>query len=290
VIDSSELECLDRLSGLTTLQIDGVRIDDNGAFHIGGLTELEELNISESCVTEFGMAHLSTLRKLRHLTMTGHFTPRGLDRLKRLKSLELVQLSSPYIKKADVDALAAAIPSLQYVTHYEYKANTFEDVTVGESDGFRREGTAKDREELDKLEGLPPPPLTVGDWLNADDDGVSLKGLKGKVIVVGFWSHTDNWSVHDLAKLDKLYDKYLPQGLAIMGIHASEGAGGLEEFVTRQKLKWPIAADAENATASAWHAASLPSYMLIDRAGTLRVARVYRADLERVIKELLAEK
>jgi hypothetical protein len=52
-----------------------------------------------------------------------------------------------------------------------------------QGDDFKREqGTA-----LLAMEGKPAPALQVSDWRNADDGGMTLSGLRGKVVVLDFW-------------------------------------------------------------------------------------------------------
>jgi len=145
-------------------------------------------------------------------------------------------------------------------------------------------------EKLDALEDNPPPELTVGDWINAGNVGLTLEELRGKVVLIDFWSTQRKGGLGIISKLEQLHDKYQTKGLVIVGIHATAGADAMSDFVARQKLPWAIAADVENATSGAWHISSYPSYFLIDRSGKLRFVRIYRADLERAIKQLLTEK
>ena len=52
-------------------------------------------------------------------------------------------------------------------------------------DDFRREG--QNRQAKDALEGKAPPALQVTDWMNTDGKPVTLKSLRGKVVVLDFW-------------------------------------------------------------------------------------------------------
>ena len=53
---------------------------------------------------------------------------------------------------------------------------------------FQREGNGERRAALDAMEGKAPPALTVTQWMNASQKGgLSLAGLKGKVVLLDFW-------------------------------------------------------------------------------------------------------
>ena len=53
-----------------------------------------------------------------------------------------------------------------------------------QDEGFRREGDAKRREKLDKLEGKAAPKWEFEKWIQGE---TTQKELKGKVILVDFW-------------------------------------------------------------------------------------------------------
>jgi cytochrome oxidase Cu insertion factor (SCO1/SenC/PrrC family) len=53
------------------------------------------------------------------------------------------------------------------------------------SDDFIREN--KNRHQKDPLEGKAPPALQVTDWMNTDGKPLTLKSLRGKVVVIDFW-------------------------------------------------------------------------------------------------------
>ncbi len=290
----SELKYLETLDGLETLTIGAMPVDDDAAVYLGSLAALRRLRLSRSILTDAGLAQLSILRNLTSLTVSGRFTRQGLESLKRLNALTQVELSSPNISRDDVQDLAEALPTLQSANWYDQRGTFFaddvSDISVSDKDSFRRQGTREERIKLDALESRPAPDLAVGEWFNGGDDGVTNERLRGKVLLINFWSANCVENAASLEKLERLHDKYKKEGLVILGIHSTDGADALPDFIAPRKLPWPVAADAENATAGAWHVTKYPSYYLVDRSGKLRVARIYRADLERAIKELLAEK
>jgi len=291
-LSSDELKPLAELENLKSLKIGDVAVDDTAAVYIGGLMSLTHLWLEDSVLTDVGLSRLSTLPNLEFLWVSGQFTSHGLKSLERLKRLNRVQLSSPQITRDDVKALAAAAPWIQFAAWFAHSTrgpDDLSDVSVSDKDTFRREGSKEDRITLDAMEDHPPPGLTLVDWINAGDNGIAFENFMGKVVLVDFCTTRRKGGLGALPKLQELHEKFNAKGLVIFSIHASSGAETLRDFAAQQKLPWPAAADVEDATKDDWHVNSYPSYYLIDPSGKLRVARIYRGDLERAIKELLAE-
>ena len=88
----------------------------------------------------------------------------------------------------------------------------------------------------------------------------------------------------DLAK------RYESQGLVLIGIHTKDRGDRMAAYAEEAGIDFPIAVDSEGKTVKAFAVDSYPDYYLIDRQGTLRVADLKNADLERAVKILLAEK
>jgi len=88
----------------------------------------------------------------------------------------------------------------------------------------------------------------------------------------------------------ELAQKHKDQGLVVIGVHTTNSAAKMPAFVAEQKITYPVCADVDNATTTAFAVDSYPDYYLIDRAGKLRVADLQNAALDRAIEALLAEK
>lgn len=71
--------------------------------------------------------------------------------------------------------------------------------------------------------------------------------LKGKVVLVEFWSTTCAPCVADMPHLRKLREKYAAQGFEIVGVSLDDDRPALEEFLASRKLPWIIVHDQENA-------------------------------------------
>lgn len=88
----------------------------------------------------------------------------------------------------------------------------------------------------------------------------------------------------------ELAKKHKDAGLVVIGVHTTNGADRMAAFVDDQKITYPVCADVDNATTTAFAVDSYPDYYLIDRAGNLRVADLQNAALDGAITALLAEK
>ena len=89
--------------------------------------------------------------------------------------------------------------------------------------------------------------------------------------------------------MKELHRRYKDQGLVLVGVHTKASGEQMADYVKKEKLKFPVAIDAQGKTVQAYHVDSFPDYYLIDRAGKLRVADLANGDLERVVKVLLKE-
>jgi hypothetical protein len=87
----------------------------------------------------------------------------------------------------------------------------------------------------------------------------------------------------------ELAQKHAAAGLVVIGVHTTNGAEKMAAFVDEQKITYPVCADVDNTTTTAFAVDSYPDYYLIDRAGKLRVADLQNAALDGAIATLLAE-
>jgi thiol-disulfide isomerase/thioredoxin/Leucine-rich repeat (LRR) protein len=295
----SELPQLASLKNLTALEIGEATIADDAALEtIGGLPNLEHLTIHGSVATDAGVAALGRLSNLNYLTLSSLATDDGLAGLHALKKLGMIQISSPYVTQAGLDRLAATLPSLRQFNKYNYRLERSE-VTPSTKDEFWRRGVAEERADRDALEDLPPPALAV-DWkFNVEEQpqdpfgevsrALSLADLRGKVVLVHFWGAWYPPCRAQQPELDALDRKYADQGLEIVGVHSTSNPEQFPAFVEQFKIPWAEGVDIGKQSAEAWKVDVYPSYYLIDRAGKLRIADIFRLHLEPAIQALLAE-
>ena len=120
------------------------------------------------------------------------------------------------------------------------------------------------------------PPLVGGlGWINtgAADTDVDLKQLKGKFVILDFWTYCCINCMHVLPELAKLEARY-PNNLVVIGVHSAKFEGekdskNIEEAVLRYNIKHPVVNDAEHKIWDSYAVNSWPSFRVIDPLGNL---------------------
>jgi peroxiredoxin len=125
---------------------------------------------------------------------------------------------------------------------------------------------------------------------------ISLKKLRGKVVVVDFWGTFCEPCKKSFPKLQELNDKYGDSGLEIVAISEDEAEDRdkIPTFVHEYGAKFNIAWDSKKSAAKLYNLPTMPSSFVIDRRGRVRYAHAgYRdgeeGELERELKRLLKE-
>lgn len=138
------------------------------------------------------------------------------------------------------------------------------------------------------LEGKPMPEWSVADWINGE---VKPEDLKGKVVVVDLYATWCGPCMKAVPHNNEMLEKYKDQGFALIGICTS--GNGQEKFAENAKqfeMKYPVARDPDLKTEKAFGVFYYPTYMIIDRNGTVRAVGIASNRVEDVVKKLLAEK
>jgi cytochrome c biogenesis protein CcdA/thiol-disulfide isomerase/thioredoxin len=135
-------------------------------------------------------------------------------------------------------------------------------------------------------------------WLNTRRDRpLSLRELRGRVVLVDFWTYTCINCLRTFPALRAWDERYARDGLVIVGVHTPEFAferqrDNVERAVHDNDLRYPVAQDNEYATWNAWGNQYWPAKYLIDARGRVRYAHFGEGaydETERAIRTLLAE-
>lgn len=162
-------------------------------------------------------------------------------------------------------------------------ALSFDECEQGPSDELQNCGPARDFTGIEK-------------WLNTTDGApLTLDGLKGRVVLVDFWTYSCINCQRTFPYLTAWDDRYRDKGLTIVGVHAPEFAfehvaSNVKDAAERYGLKYPIAIDNEFSTWNAWDQRFWPAHYLIDQQGNVRQVHYGEggyAETEHLIQQLL---
>ncbi|MGN6201581.1 MAG: redoxin domain-containing protein, partial [Solirubrobacterales bacterium] len=135
-------------------------------------------------------------------------------------------------------------------------------------------------------------------WFNTpDDQPLTLKGLRGRVVLVDFWTYSCINCLRTLPYLKAWDARYRKDGLTIVGVHTPEfpferDAGNVEEAIERNGIRYPVVQDNEQQTWSAYGNQYWPAEYFIDAHGNVRYVHFGEGEYgekEQVIRQLLAE-
>lgn len=138
----------------------------------------------------------------------------------------------------------------------------------------------------------------ITNWWNTENgQPLTPASLKGKVVLVDFWTYSCINCIRTQPFLKKIWDTYKDDGLVIVGVHTPEFAfekvaSNVEEAFTKAGLTYPIALDPEYGTWNAYNNHYWPAGYFFDRQGRLRFTHFGEGNYdeqEEVIRELLAE-
>jgi thiol-disulfide isomerase/thioredoxin len=120
-----------------------------------------------------------------------------------------------------------------------------------------------------QLLGKPAPELEVTD---IQGNPVSLSNLKGKTVLLDFWTTWCPPCRADAPSLDKLYSKYGGKDLIIIGISVNEEREIVEKFLKDHPHGFPVVLTSENEMPRPYQIGAFPTYMVIASDGTLTSA------------------
>lgn len=135
----------------------------------------------------------------------------------------------------------------------------------------------------------------ISDWFNSKP--LSLKELRGKVVLVDFWTYSCINCLRTLPHLRAWWNDYRRAGLVIVGVHTPEFAfesvpSNVRAATKQLHVGWPVALDPKYETWNAYRNQYWPAEYLIDRAGHIRNEHFGEGEYDRtegLIRELLGE-
>src|SRR6266545_836681 len=146
--------------------------------------------------------------------------------------------------------------------------------------------------------GQAPDFTGTQDWFNTPGgESLSMSDLRGKVVLVDFWTYTCINCIRTLPYLEAWQQRYGNQGFTVVGVHSPEfpfekDAGNVQAAIRQNHLTYPVAQDNDLATWDAWGNQYWPADYLVDAQGNVRNAHFGEGDYaetERAIRTLLQE-
>lgn len=122
-----------------------------------------------------------------------------------------------------------------------------------------------------------------------DGREVDLTALKGKVVLVEFWSTTCGPCIAQMPAVKAAYEKFHDRGFEVVAISLDDKESALRRFIKDKELPWPQHFDGKgwaNRFALQYGIFSIPTTWLVDKRGNLYDTEV-RSSLERGIETLL---
>jgi cytochrome c biogenesis protein CcdA/thiol-disulfide isomerase/thioredoxin len=146
--------------------------------------------------------------------------------------------------------------------------------------------------------GRAPDFTGTQEWFNTPGGRpLTLAGLRGKVVLLDFWTYTCINCIRTLPYLKAWDARYRRDGLVVVGVHTPEfefehSAANVAAAIRQNGLRYPVVQDNGYATWNAWQNEAWPAHYLIDARGHVRYVHLGEGDYggtEAAIRSLLTE-
>jgi thiol-disulfide isomerase/thioredoxin len=112
----------------------------------------------------------------------------------------------------------------------------------------------------------------ISNWFNSAP--LNMKDLRGKVVLVDFWTYGCVNCVNTLPHVTELYAKYRDRGLVVVGVHTPEfpferSASNVQAALKRHGIAYPVAQDNDSQTWNAYRNRYWPAQYIVDQSGKI---------------------
>lgn len=205
------------------------------------------------------------------------------------------------MNKDNLSALTVGIGVVALIAGFGIYFNNPELNTAASVDNFMpatiiENGTVT-QVQIDKSQfKLAPELARISGYVNTEP--VTLGDLKGKVVIVDFWTYSCINCIRTIPYLNAWHEKYADDGLVILGVHTPEfefekDYNNVKAAVEKFEIKYPVAQDNEKGTWKAYENRYWPRKYLVDNEGYIRYDHIGEgayAETEKVIQSLLSER
>ncbi len=179
-----------------------------------------------------------------------------------------------------------------YFNSPELNQQSVRSINSNSNDGLSSVQLSTDKSQFKKA----PEFEGISSYINSN--GTKLSDLKGKVVLIDFWTYSCINCIRTLPYLVDWNQKYSDKGLVIVGIHSPEfefekGLDNVKQAVTRFGIKYPVLLDNDHGTWNAFQNSYWPRKYLVDSEGFIRYDHIGEGgyvETENAIRTLLAER
>lgn len=124
-----------------------------------------------------------------------------------------------------------------------------------------------------EVNSIAPEITGIQEWINTPP--LRMEQLRGKVVLIDFWTYSCINCVRTLPYITKWYDEYRDKGLVVIGVHTPEfefekNKQNVDRAVKQFNIHYPVALDNNYATWIAYNNLYWPAHYLIDQNGVIR--------------------
>ena len=116
--------------------------------------------------------------------------------------------------------------------------------------------------------GAPAPSFTLA---ARGGQNVSLTQYKGQVVMLNFWASWCGPCRQEMPLLESIYRKYNKMGFTMIGVNVEPDSNAANDWLKATPVSFPILYDRDSKVSKLYDVAGMPSTVIIDRSGKLRV-------------------
>jgi peroxiredoxin len=116
--------------------------------------------------------------------------------------------------------------------------------------------------------GGPAPQFTLS---ARDGKDISLAQYHGQVVMINFWASWCGPCREEMPLLDTIYRKYNRLGFTLLGVNVEPDSKAADAWLQKTPVTFPILYDKDSKVSKLYDVAGMPSTVIIDRSGKLRV-------------------
>jgi peroxiredoxin len=116
--------------------------------------------------------------------------------------------------------------------------------------------------------GGPAPPFKL---TTRGGSSLSLAQLKGQVVLLNFWASWCGPCRQEMPQLEGIYKKYGKLGFTLIGVNVEPDSKAAQDWLKATPVSFPILFDTDSKVSKAYGVDSMPSTVIIDRKGNVRL-------------------